>query len=675
MRYSDGSLIYDQGTIITEDGVYSWTPDVSGTYFIDVNSLNSGFGYYTINASLDVVSVDDYASDTSTTGSLTVGSSVTGNLETYGDSDWFAITLEAGATYQFDQIGPYDAFLYLRDSSGNLITYDDQSGPGAINDAQIIYEATQSGTYYLDATAYADSHTGTYTVAASLISGGGVDDDYAGDTSTTGRLEVGGSVNGELETAGDTDWFAMTLTGGNIYRFEFNSNELTIEDTFVSLYLPDGSYFDLTENGTFENITPNATLYTVYDDFAGFFEIGTVANAIGSYSISLELYGEAPPPPTDDYSADTSTTGSLTVGSSVTGNLETYGDSDWFAITLEAGATYQFDQIGPYDAFLYLRDSSGNVITYDDQSGPGAINDAQIIYTATESGTYYLDATAYADSHTGSYTVAASLISGGGVDDDYASDTSTTGRLEVGSTVTGNLEEYGDSDWFAITLEAGATYQFDQIGPYDAFLYLRDSSGNVITYDDQSGPGAINDAQIIYTATESGTYYLDATAYADSHTGSYTVAASLISDGGVDDDYAGDTSTTGSLTVGSSVNGNLETYGDSDWFAITLEAGATYQFDQIGPYDAFLYLRDSSGNVITYDDQSGPGAINDAQIIYTAAESGTYYLDATAYADSFTGSYTVAASLISGGGVDDDYAGDITTTAFSKCRRNFKWLN
>ena len=88
---------------------------------------------------------------------LTVGSSVTGNLEEYGDSDWFAITLEAGATYQFDQIGPYDAFLYLRDSSGNLITYDDQSGPGAINDAQIIYEATQSGTYYLDATAYADS--------------------------------------------------------------------------------------------------------------------------------------------------------------------------------------------------------------------------------------------------------------------------------------------------------------------------------------------------------------------------------------------------------------------------------------------------------------------------------------------------------------------------------------
>ena len=221
-----------------------------------------------------------------------------------------------------------------------------------------------------------------------------------------------------------------------------------------------------------------------------------------------------------------------------------------------------------------------------------------------EGGDYFLQVISYATlyppagtPHVGTYTIG--ILSDYQSSDDYAGDISTTGSLTVGSSVTGNLEEYGDSDWFAITLEAGETYQFDQIGPYDAFLYLRDSSGNEIVHDDQSGPGAINDAQIIYTTTESGTYYLDAQAFADSFTGTYTVAASLISDGGgLDDDYASDTSTTGSLTVGSSVTGNLETYGDSDWFAITLEAGATYQFDQIGPYDAFLYLRDSSGNLL-----------------------------------------------------------------------------
>ena len=100
----------------------------------------------------------------------------------------------------------------------------------------------------------------------------------------------------------------------------------------------------------------------------------------------------------------------------------------------------------------------------------------------------------------------------------------------------------------------------------------------------------------------------------DFHTGTYTLSATELA--AISDDYSADTSTTGSLTVGGSVSGELEINGDHDWFAITLEAGATYQFDQVGPYDAFLFLRDSAGNEITYDDQSGGN--NDAQIIYTA---------------------------------------------------------
>ena len=88
----------------------------------------------------------------------------------------------------------------------------------------------------------------------------------------------------------------------------------------------------------------------------------------------------------------------------------------------------------------------------------------------------------------------------------------------------------------------------------DAFLYLRDSDGNLVAYDDQSGGN--NNAQIIYTATESGTYYLDAQSYVDLYTGAYTLTATNLGgddDGGGDqpnDDYSSDTNTTGSLTVG-----------------------------------------------------------------------------------------------------------------------------
>ena len=97
---------------------------VGGGYFLDVGATNNnGIGLYEIALDISNSIVDDYAGDTSTTGTLTVGGSVTAELENIGDHDWFAISLEAGNTYQFDQAGPYDALLYLRDSSGNEIAY------------------------------------------------------------------------------------------------------------------------------------------------------------------------------------------------------------------------------------------------------------------------------------------------------------------------------------------------------------------------------------------------------------------------------------------------------------------------------------------------------------------------------------------------------------------------
>ena len=48
---------------------------------------------------------DDYASTTQTTGTVPVGGSATGEIETSRDRDWFAVTLEAGTTYRIDLNG------------------------------------------------------------------------------------------------------------------------------------------------------------------------------------------------------------------------------------------------------------------------------------------------------------------------------------------------------------------------------------------------------------------------------------------------------------------------------------------------------------------------------------------------------------------------------------------
>lgn len=44
----------------------------------------------------------------------------------------------------------------------------------------------------------------------------------------------------------------------------------------------------------------------------------------------------------DDYLASAATTGTVAVGGSATGTIETTGDADWFKVTLTAGTTCEF---------------------------------------------------------------------------------------------------------------------------------------------------------------------------------------------------------------------------------------------------------------------------------------------------------------------------------------------
>ncbi len=113
---------------------------------------------------------------------------------------------------------------------------------------------------------------------------------------------------------------------------------------------------------------------------------------------------------------------------------------------------------------------------------------------------------------------------------DAAGNTSTTATMSVGETFDGSLST-NDHDWIAIDLQAGQSYVFSMwgiggsaAGIDDTFLVLRDSSGTVIMGNNDvtsSNPFS----QITYTATTTGTYYLEATAHFTAETGTYRVQA------------------------------------------------------------------------------------------------------------------------------------------------------
>ena len=114
--------------------------------------------------------------------------------------------------------------------------------------------------------------------------------------------------------------------------------------------------------------------------------------------------------------------------------------------------------------------------------------------------------------------------------DKVSATTASTARLQAGDVVTGFVNKLKDHDWYRISLAAGQAYQFNLAAAVgsnlDSQLRLRNGAGSVLASNDDSN-GTL-DSQIKFTATSSGTYYLDAGAYANSTTGQYLLSATQV---------------------------------------------------------------------------------------------------------------------------------------------------
>lgn len=107
-------------------------------------------------------------------------------------------------------------------------------------------------------------------------------------------------------------------------------------------------------------------------------------------------------------------------------------------------------------------------------------------------------------------------------------------------------------------------------------------------------------------------------------------------------DASNDVDTAYSINIGDSFLGEISVSGDRDWVAVSLTAGTTYDLAMTGGTlgDGYLRLYDHTGKLLAEDDDSGDG-LDPVIGEFTAAQTSTYYLEASSYADVFTGSYTL----------------------------------
>jgi Ca2+-binding RTX toxin-like protein len=254
--------------------------------------------------------------------------------------------------------------------------------------------------------------------------------------------------------------------------------------------------------------------------------------------------------------------------------------------------------------------------------------------------------------------------------------------LSPGQTESVSIDSLGDRDWYRIELSAGTTYTI--LTAYDgsltdANLKLRNSNGQIVGSDDDSGDGL--NALITFTASTSGTYFIDAGTFNNTSTGTFFLSVAQFTN--ATSDTVSDT-TTNAASLGfnsifgfnSTVNGRIDSVGDHDFYRMNLSAGQVYYFRTSGTQpadstDTILTLRDASGNLIATNDDALDGDSGFSGLRFIAPTSGTYYLDVSGFG-SATGAFNL--SLFVGAlplYTNDQIATQLTSTFWGGTTRHF----
>ena len=434
LRDSSGAFIsQDDNGGSGADARIDFTPDTSGTFWLSVRSFGTNpTGTYTVTATTSGSSpppdeddeptpppdddddddgggpapvTDDFGPPGTNYGSVVVGgSSPTGTIEQAGDRDWFSVQLTAGVTYIIDLTGAsggngtlVDPLPVLRDANGNFINQNDDGGTAL--DSRLEYTPTVSGTFFIEVRALA-SGTGTYTVSVTgqPVSGGGddggggfispIDDVMPDNTGTTGFLTADGpALQRAINFSGDSDWFRIQSVEGVKYEINILGSESFFTLNNLELVLRDfaGNELAVATAPAGQDISPFRVTAPYTGDF--YLEARSAdSSGTGSYQIDVDTFVLI-----DDVKPDNvNTDGAITVGGSVTGNIDFGRDQDWFAVSFTDGQTYTIrletegfdDQLGDPTVEIVL--PNGTAL------GAQSLDDAQFDYTASQSGTFFI---------------------------------------------------------------------------------------------------------------------------------------------------------------------------------------------------------------------------------------------------------------------------------------------
>ncbi len=504
-------------------------------------------------------------------------------------------------------------------TSVNTLTINPTSN--LANNTQYFVTIPSSAIKDLAGNSYAGTSSYDFTTAAPA-------DDYSSySTVGTGLVTVGGSTTGNLEFAGDADWFAVTLTAGHTYQMRLSSSSVNsylqlFQSSTTSSWLASDNDAGGSLNSLFTYTpTTSGTYYLEASDYP--------LSATGAYSVSVTdiTPSDTTAPTVSSFSPEDAATGvavssnivvtfseavqkgtgttAIHSGSATGTVVESYNVATSTNVTL-SGSTLTINPTSN------LGSSTNYFVTFD----AGSIKDlANNSYTGTS--TYNFTTATPSD------TTAPTITSFAPADG--------SAKVAIGNDIVLTFDEPIQRRTGTIQIHSGSATG-PLVSSYDAATSTNLSvSGSTLTINPSADLG-YNTHYFVTIGTNAiqdfaGNSVIGPSSYdfttANNVSGAYVTLGAATA-----------------TTVGSSTPGYFDGSTDN-WFSVNLIAGQTYRLrmNSASAIDCFLMLTDNGGSILAYDDNGG-GGLN-ALITYKPLTSGTYYLNASS-ADNSSGAYNVS---------------------------------
>jgi hypothetical protein len=504
---------------------------------------------------------------------LGIGTTVNGTIASPGQRQQYTFSLASSARLYFDSLTNTSSLRWSLDGpEGNLVNNRSFNGSDAQNNGGYPLLNLSAANYILTVFANGDS-TGAFQFRLF-------------DVSTAAPLTLGAVVNGNLNPANSTA----------LYQFNLGSPGKIFYDYLTSSGLPDTYVRLLDNNGNVPLATSLSSITGPLSLPAGSYTlliegyIGDYGN--GSYSFNLL-------PVTDNSQP-------LTLGGLVTGAISSPGQHQQYTFALGTASRLYFDSLTNTSSLRWSLDGpAGNVVNNRTFNGSDAQNNNGTPVLALPPGNYTLTVLANSDS-TGAFQFRLS-------------DLSTATTLTPGTVVNGSLNPANSTAAYQFSLGVPTRMLYDYLsssGVPNALVRLIDDHNNLSI---SASLGSITGPLLL----PAGHYTFLVEGYiGDYSSGNYSFNFVPVIDGSQ------------VLVIGSTVNGVINSPGQSQKYAFTLGAAARLYFDSLTNSSSLHWSLDGpTGNVVNSRNFNGSDGQNIGNPVLPLP-AGSYTLTVTANADT-----------------------------------------